>query len=325
MSVYSEKVYGSFLYGPDPASISTVSPDTGPSIGGQSIIVEGVGFDPRQWDDLFDGLILDVAKWTDISGGGGSVSTGASRLQLTTGVVAGGVAGVSSAASWVNCQLEVRAILPSVTIPVGTVIPLAFQLRIDANNYAMMFVELSNTGAYTLNCDVHRGGVSVGAYTQTCSRGTLNLRILRWGRTVYFIFNGTIIYTNSNFVATAATARMYSSNLAINYDALATVEWFYWRTFITLDNQLIYAPTVVSNSRVRGFTPPSINDKDVSAAYAGLVDVSIIANGTDTSTDAYEYYFTDRLRIMNLRQFGIKLSIIDDDQLITKSSESKGL
>jgi len=325
MSLYGTKLYGTFLYGPSPASISSVSPDRGPSIGGQSVILEGTGFDPRHWDDLFEGGVLDAAKWTDISAGTGSVATGSSHLQLSTGATATAIAGVDSITSWTDCQLELKVILPSVTNPTGTVMPIAFQLRVDANNYAIMYIELDSSGVYTLNCDVYRGGVSVGTYSQVCTRGVSNLRILRWDKTVYFIYNGVIVYYNSNFVTTVAVARIYSSNLAVNSDVVSTVEWFYWRTFVTVGDQLIYAPTIVSDFRLRGFTPPSVNDKDISAAYAGLADVSVVGTSTDTSVDAYEYYFTDRLRIMNIPQFGIKLSVIDDDQLITKSTASKGL
>ncbi len=325
MSLFGAKLYGSFLYGASPTVISAVSPDSGPSIGGQSVVLEGTGFDPRHWDDLFEGAVLDAALWTDISAGTGSVATGTSHLQLSTGATATAVAGIESLASWTNCQLELRTVLPNVSNPAGTVMPIAFQLRVDANNYAVMYIELSSSGVYTLNCDVYRGGVSVGSYSQVCSRGVSNLRILRWDRTVYFIFNGVVVYYSSQFVATVATFRVYSSNLAVNRDVVSTVEWFYWRTFIVFDNELIHSPTVVSDYRVRGFTPPSVNDKATSAAYAGLVDVSTVGTTTDTSTDAYEYYFKDRLRVMNIPQFDIKLSVIDDDQLITKTSESKGL
>lgn len=326
MSIYGTKTYSTFLYGPDPSTITSVSPDTGPSIGGQLLVVEGTNFDPRYWDDLFDGAVLDVVKWLDISAGTGAVVTGSSHLQFSTGVVAASVAGIESVSSWVNCQLEIRVILPRIyENPVGSVVPIAFQLRIDANNYALMYVSLSTTGVYTLNCEVYRGGVLIGSYNMVCNRGTLNLRILRWGTTVYFIYNGTIVYYNANFLTTVAKARVYSGNLAETYDVLATVEWFYWRTFVTIDNQLIYAPTVVSNFRLRGLTPPSVNEKGVSAAYAGLCDVSVVGVGTVVSNDAYEYYYIDRLRILNDPQFDMLLSVIDDDQLITKDTSDKGL
>lgn len=326
MTRYGLKTYGTFVYGPSPSTISSVAPDSGPSIGGVDIIVEGVGFDPRQWDDLFNTGSLDLAKWTDISSGSGSITTGGPGLNLSTGTTASSIAGIESVALWADCQHEIRLRLPRISSnPPGDVVPIAFQLRVDASNYAVMYVVLDITGIYTLNCDVFRGGVSVGSYSQTISRGSLVFRILRWNSTVYFILNGSIVYFNSSFVNTAATSRVYASNSSQTYDAVSDIEWFYWRTFLTIDNQLIFAPTVVSDYRVRGLTPPSVNDKDVSASYAGLADVSLIANGKDTSTDAYEYYYVDRLRVMNIPQFNILLSVIDDDQLITKSTSSKGL
>lgn len=324
MSLYGLKKYSEFLYGPDISTILSVSPDSGPSTGGQSIIIEGTDFDPRHWDDTFELGALS-ALWTDSSVGTGTVTTGASHLQLSTGTTAASFARIGSTNSWTDCQLEVRTILPQAARPAGTVVPLAFQLRVDATNYALMYINLLAAGTYTINCDVYRAGVSVGSYSAACTRGLSNLRILRWGTTVYFIYNGIIIYYNENFVSTAATARIYASNGAQTYDVTSTVEWFYWRSFVVIDNQLIYAPTIVSNSRLRGFTPPSADEKGVLAAYAGLCNVSVVGVGTVTSLDSYEYYYTDRLRVLSIPQFDMLLSVIDDDQLITKSTMAKGL
>lgn len=325
MSIYGFKLYSTFLYGPSPSNISSVSPNRGPSIGGQSIILEGSGFDPRTWDDTFEGLTLDATKWTDISSGTGSVTTNSPHLQLSTGTTSSSISGIESISSWTDCQLEIKFTLPNVQIPLSIIRPISFQLRIDANNYAEMYISLDNTGAYTFNCEVYRGGSLIGSYNESCSSGLFNFRILRWDRTVYFIYNGIIKYYNSSFVNTAAVYRIYANNLLANYDAISNVEWFYWRTYITIDNQLIYDPTVVSDFRIRGFTPPSVNDKDVSAAYAGLSDVSVVGTGKYTAVNSYEYYYEDRLRIMNVPQFDLLLSVIDDDQLITKSTSEKGL
>jgi hypothetical protein len=325
MSLYSVKTYSTFVYGPDPSTVTLVSPDSGPSVGGESIVIEGTGFDPRHWDDLFTG-VLDPLKWTNISAGTGTVTTGASHLQLSTGATAASTAGVASTAAWLDCQLELRVILPRIAAnPAGTVTPIAFQLRVDATNYALMSISLSTAGVYTLTCAVYRAGVLKGSYSETVTRGLSNLRILRWGTTVYFIYNGTVVYYNADFVTTVATFRIYNSNAAIAYDTLATVEWFYWRTFFTIDDQIIHAPTIVSDFRLRGFTPPSVDEKGVSAAYAGLSDVSVVGTGAVTSNDSYLYYYNDRLRVLNVPQFSTVLSVIDDDQLLTKSTSAKGL
>ncbi len=324
MSLYGTKPYSTFLYGPDTSTIASISPDTGPSTGGQSFVLTGTDFDPRHWDDTFELGALS-ALWTDSSVGTGTVTTGASHLQLSTGATAASYARIGSVNTWTDCQLEVRAILPRAARSAGTVVPLAFQLRVDVNNYAVMYINLLAAGTYTINCDVYRAGVSVGSYSATCTRGLSNLRILRWGTTVYFIYNGALIYYNSGFVSTAATARIYAFNNAIAYDATSTVEWFYWRSFVVIGDQLVYAPTVVSNWRLRGFTPPSADEKGVVAAYAGLRDVSVVAVGTATYAASYEYYFEDRLRVLNIPQFDMLLSVIDDNQLITKSTMAKGL
>ncbi len=324
MSLYGTKLYSTFLYGISTSFI--ISPSDGPSIGGQDFIVNGIGLDPRQFDDIFDGAILDLTKWVDISSGTGSVSLGSSYLNLSTGVTPGSIGGIESLNSWSDCQLEIRSILPVVTSnPAGDVNPVVFMLRVDANNYAVMKIILDTSGNYTLNCDVYRGGVSVGSFSTSCSHGLSVMRILRWDKSIYFIYQGSVIYTNSNFITTAVKARVYSNNISQNYDVTSLVDWFYWRTYVAFDEQIVHSPTVVSDMRLRGITPASINDRDISGAYAGLVDVSVVGATTATSVNAYEYYFRDRLRILNTIQASSLLSIINDDQLITKDNIDKGL
>jgi len=285
----------------------------------------------RDWNiDKMDGagpsgVTLNLALWSDISSGSGSVNTGSSHLQLDTGITVSSIAGIESVVSWDYCQLELKVLLTEVSNPSGVVRPIAFQLYVDANNYAIMYVELDSSGTYTLNCDVYRNGSSVGSYSEEVSTGSLNLRILRRDKTIYFIYNGTIVYYNSDFIISAAKIRIFSSNLTVGESVSATVEWFYWRTYIAIGNELIYAPTVVSDTRIRGYTPPSVNDKGVSAAYAGPSDVLIVGAGDYVLVDGYEYYFEDRLRVMNIPQFDVLLSVVDDDQLITDSNRAKGL
>jgi hypothetical protein len=325
MTIYSSKPYASFLYGTSTPGIHTISPDRGPSSGGQLVIVEGSVFNPSGWDDAFTGASLDASKWSDISTGTGSVSTNAPNLELSTGATASSVAGIESLASWDNCQFEIKVFLPVVDNPISSVRPIEFQLYVSATDYAVLYVELDSSGSYMLHCDVYRNGSSVDTYSTICSSGSSVFRILRWDSTVYFMYNGTVIHSSSSFVDTSATVRLFNENLTVTEDIFSTVEYFKWKTYVSFGDQVVPYTTVVSYKRLRAYTPPSVDDKDISGAYAGTVDVSVVAAALYTYAAGYEYYFEDRLRVMNIAQDDVKLSIIDDDQLITDPNSSKGL
>ena len=321
--------YGSgILYGAT-SVINSISPDSGPSTGGVAFYTDVEGADPRIWDDLFlNPAVPDPLLWATLPDPGGSatLTTGTSHLQLSTGAVATSVAGIESLQTWTDCQCEIRVMLPQLAAnPGGNVIPIALQLYVDANNYGLMYVQIDATGAYTINCDIYRGGASIATYSTTTTHGVGLLKILRFGTTLYFYYNNTLIYTNKDFVATVATYRVYSTNLAQNTTVLSTVIWFYWRTFVAFGEQVVHNPTVVSDFRLRGLTPPSLDSFYQEAAYAGLVDFTLVGATSVTSVSAYEYYYLDRLKVMNNEQNDTLLSVIDDDRALTKTGYKKGL
>mgnify|MGYP001111668849 CR=1 FL=1 len=327
MSYYGTKLYGSFIYGITTV-INSISPDTGPSIGGTAFAVDGEGFDPRVNDDDFQTPpVPNPLLWNSLDAGTGSSTTGSSHLQLSTGAGAGAIAGIESIKTWTDCQCEIQVNLPQITAnPGGNVTPIAFQLRVDANNYCRMYIQLSATGAYTINCDVYRGGASVGSYSATTTNGLSYMKILRFGTRVYFYYNNVLIYDNRDFVATAAAYRVYATNNAQAYDIPdTTVVWFYWRTFVAFDNQVVHNPTIVSDFRLRSITPPSLDCFEQDAAYAGLVDFTVVGATSVTSMSVFLYYYNPRLKVMNNAQNSTVLSIIDDDQTLTKTGYDKGL
>ena len=74
-----------------------------------------------------------------------------------------------------------------------------------------------------------------------------------------------------------------------------------------------------------GYTPPSIDVSGNEAAYKGLVDVSVVSNTTVTLSDAYEYYYPDRLTLLDNAQYGVKLSKVDDLTVRTPKLYTVGL
>jgi len=326
MGYYGGFLYGTTLYGAATA-VSSVLTDSGPSTGGNDFIIEGEGFWAYSWNDDFTGAVLDAAKWTDISAGTGSISVGADHLQLSSGATAAGLGGVQSVKTWTDAQVEGRFIFnPITTYASGIVFPGILALLVDVNNYAAIGLTYS-TSASTLNLSVAvvKGGVTVDTYTTSWSTGLNVLKILRWGSVLYFYVNGALIRRFDSFVSTAAYARLYCSNGAQNFTTGSTVEDFYFRPFAVFDNSPVHDTIVVADNRVRGLVPSSVDNVGQSAAYAGLVDVSVVANGTDTDTDAYTYYFEDVLKILNSEQQDVVAQIIDDSTVRTPTGVKKGL
>jgi hypothetical protein len=325
---YSLFKYGTgVLYGVA-SSITSVSPDTGPSIGGNEFVMEGIGFDPRHWDDQFTAAVLDPVKWVDISAGTGVVTTALPNLMMSTGFAPGSVAGIESVANWVDVQGEIRCTIPRyVLYPTSTVNVLSLQLYVNATNYCQISITLgANSSAINLLCEVWRNGVVVDTYTAPWTVGTSMFKILRWKTDVYFIVNGTVVLHSHNFVNTPATFRIYGNNNAAAYDAFNTmVEWFYYRPFAVFENEPVHDTVIVSDYRLRGNAPPSIDNLRQSAAYAGLVDTSVVANGMFTLNDSYLYYYVDGLTVIDNVQQETKLSLINDAQVVTPAGYTKGL
>lgn len=328
MAKYKTFLYSSsVLYGAT-IHMSSIYPDSGPSIGGNDFIITGSGFNPLIWDDEFTGVVLDVAKWVDISSGSGSIATGSSHLQLSTGVTGGSVAGVETVNTFTNFQFEVRTLIPNITnYPDTTVVLLDYRMYVDANNYASIRLDLDSDGDMTLYCETYVGGTRMNNYySSSWTRGLSVFKILRYGDSVYFIVNGSVVHKNVGVSTSLATIRMFSYNDAATYDVYnIIVEQFKYRSFVVFDDQPVHNTITVSDYRVRGLVCPSMDNKDRSAAHAGLVDVVIIGINKWTENDAYEYYFEDSLRVINSEQSDVKLSFINDDQIKTKTGVKKGI
>ena len=328
MGYYSGFKYGSgVLYGIT-CEITSVSPDSGPSTGGTRFVMTGDGFDPREWDDDFTDVLL-TSKWSDLSAGGGSIYTGPDHLRMSTGATNSALAGVQSSAAWGDVQGEIRVILSTpVVFPISDVVVCRYSLWVDADNSAQMYITMDPQGALKLYCETRVGGIKSDELRSPLdwSLGLCTLKILRWGSDVHFIANGSVIWTTVKFVDSSASFRISSENLSQDYDIdTLKIEWFYFRPFAVFQNQPIHDTVIVSNKRARGLVPASRDIRFKRAAFKGLVDVSMVGTNTASVSDAYEYYFVDGLKAINVPQFATGLEIINDPQLETPAGDSKGL
>jgi hypothetical protein len=315
------------LYGVTSA-ITSVTPDRGPSIGGQDFVILGDGFQYTTYDDQFTAGTLLPFLWTDSSNGTGTVTTGVNHLQLSSGVFPGSLALVEMQTNTIlDSQFEVRVNIPPVSVnPASTVTLFGYQAYSNANTHSTILVELDNAGVITLRCQVYKNTYLVDDYSVPWTTGVSTFKILRWGTDVYFYTNGYLQFRSVKGYALAAIYRMFVDNRATTYDVYQTnVEYFRNKPFAVFGNEVVHDLVVVGMTRVRGVTPPSLDRKGQSAAYAGIVDVSVVSDVTTSKRSAYEYYYLDSLTLLNETQFGMKVSAIDDLTIRTPATESRGL
>lgn len=333
MGLYSDFLYagtyaaGGDVYGFDTV-LSAISVDSGPSTGGQRFVLTGESFGYSGYDDTWENSTLDAAKWSDISSGSGSISVASPNLLLNTGATSGSVAGVSSVSAVSNFQIETRVSIPAITTyPASSVSLFTYELYVDASNYCSFSVtQGTSRGTTALTASVVVGGRVVDTWSTSWTTGVSVFRILRFGSSVYFYANGTLFFSSKRFVTTGATVRYYASNDAATYSvAGVNVLHSLLKTFVAFGDQVVFDPVVVSSYRLRGLTPPSIDDRDQLAAYSGYVDVSVVSGGTVTRSNFYEYYFEDNLVVLNSPQFNVKMTIPDDTTVRTPVLESQGL
>jgi hypothetical protein len=190
----------------------------------------------------------------------------------------------------------------------------------------MSIIVGSTSDDITLRCQTVVGGSVTASYECDWSVGLATFRILRWNGDVYFLANGSIIFKTRSFISTTAVYRVYVYNNAANYDVSGVVvNYFESKPFVVFGNAPVWDTIIVSPTRVRGIVPPSLDDFDNEAGFAGLVDIHFISAVTSTLSNGYEYYFEKNLVLVDNRQDDLVLSIVDDPVIRTPEGTRRGL
>jgi hypothetical protein len=314
------------LYGAE-LTLGTMSVDTGPSTGGTKFTLMGSNLTNTVYDDVFTGTSLDLVKWSDLSSGSGSVSTGSDHLELSTGTTTGSVAGIRSVQTFESCQFETKVTVPKLTIyPDAEVVLIAYRIYIDSSNYAeMKLVQPAESGTPELIVNAVISGTSVDNFSTSWTTGVSTLKILRWKNYAYFYANGTLLFKTSRFLDSSAVLDLYVDNQTSTYNTVGGSEYIKLKTYMAFDDQIVDDITVISAFRLRGTTPPSINSKEVLGAYKGYVDVSVVTDTVYTRSNFFEYYFDNVLIVNKNDQFDVQLSVIGDSIVRTPVDSVKGL
>lgn len=315
------------MVGGPPTTLVSIDPITDYSFGGEPIICFGEGFDPREYDDLFTGLLLDPALWNDTLIGSASYTTGMDHLFLSTGSTVGSSIDVESVAVFTNAQGEIRTrVRPTSDSPADPVIVISLSVRIDANNYAIFGIMQDSTGSFSLFIEVYNTGVMVDSFEVATNYGSYDLKILRYNNILKFYSNGIELFESTRFDLNTIKFAIYSSNEVSAFDIDSEVEWFYFRSYVIHGGVYIDDPTVVSDTRLRYIVPPSLDEKYNEGGYAGDVDVYLVGKGGgSTLANAFTYTFKKELRILNSTQQSTKMDIVNYDNVKTPNSKAKGL
>jgi len=319
--------YGTgILYGPS-LSFTDVLPISGPSIGGTPFVVLGSAFEYTTFDDDFQGAILDPGKWSDISLGGGSATVGSALLHLSSGVVAGDIGAVIMNSGFDHIQYEVKLNIPIITVYPPILVSLfKISFYADPNNYSNISIDLAADGSVTLSCVVYKGGILVGSYSCAWTLGVSTIKLLRWRSVIQFYANGFLIYECKQANILTSFFIFGVDNLADNYAIFDTkIDYIINRPYVVFGEQIVHDVITVSELRLRGVTPPSIDSRDLEAAYAGDVHVHVVTNAVQTKPSAFEYYFLPGLTLVDDKQFGYKVSDISDTTVRTPSLVNRGL
>jgi len=308
-------------------ALASVEPVTGSSVGGIPFIVTGDALNPVKWDSIFIGTSLEAGKFVDTSSGGGSVVTGAPHLKLITGSTAGASAQVQTVHSWADTQAEVEVLVPRVTnYPASEVTVFELTLRVDASNFTTFGVYLGPASdSLVLRAHSSLGGSQVFVQEQAIFAGSSKFKILRWGTALIFVYNGVIFAVSEKFVSTSAKFELTAANKSAAYNLETKVSYFKYRPFVVFGGEPVHDTIAVSQKRLRGVVPASKDSKGVVAAYAGLVNVAAVGDGTVVKTDVFTYTFDSGLVLVSDRSSGIKLSIVGDDVLRTPEGVVRGL
>jgi len=214
--------YGTFIYGTgikygSASSLESVFPENGISDGGDDFVITGEGFFNKGGDDDFTDILLDSVKWTDISTGSGSVQTGSNHLVLNTNSTSGQIAGIQSNTSYGNFQAEVLISIPISSNPTGDIKCFVYDLYVNSTTKASIEIIKNSDGEYSLKTYTMNGGRITSERVTNWGRGNYTLKILRFGTKVYFITNGSVIFSAINFRSDPASVRLYCDNSSDNF------------------------------------------------------------------------------------------------------------
>lgn len=226
--------------------------------GGDVFTILNSGLSNAAFEDTFTSGSLNLAKWTDISSGGGSVSTGAGlNMSIST---AGGTAGIRTVASYKNFDVSVRFTYDNTIeqlFPSSDITFLRLTARIDATNNFTIATIWDPTRGPSLRTTITIDGVTSTVLSNNVKSANKTLRLVRFGGRIQSYVGNSLLADFKGWRGDDVNIEVVSSSTSVPIPLQTVVSKYIPAILVTFGDDIGPASFVVVD-RVVGTTPSTI-------------------------------------------------------------------
>lgn len=309
----STPIYG---WGIGAPSTPFISPGRGLIAGGDPFALVGLSVSNLTYGDTFTAGSLDLAKWTDLSSGGGSVATGVGGLKLNL-TTAGGTASIRSVQLYKNFDVAVTYSYNNAIeqlAPALGITYISLTARISAGNTFSVAHTWNPTMGPTITGTVFTSAVGTNLFTIPLKGAAGTLGLVRYGGHMQVYVGSEKVYDFGGWRNTDCGIEVTSTSPAQPLALRTTVTDYTPSILVTFGND-ICPFAAESEDRILGITP--------TVSLPGLVEVqahSVVAT-TTLGVGSFEYFTPLQLTISRNNN---TVEVNNDNTLRDTSTTEKG-
>jgi hypothetical protein len=283
-------------------TITSVTPNTGPTTGGTPFAIQGTNLASFFFNDNFNEGYLDTTLWAAL---GPTLITVApfglaGKCNLETSTVPGSYSGIQANLLQPQGDFHVQIdfnVLNAflVTLPSTEVTLVAIDAAIDSGNYARLSYVVKGASATTgtIRCEVWNSATQIHLFEMPYSTNSGSMGVMRYfdplvnGNHAAFWLNGTKIFDCFDMPASEVKLRIFAWNEASPYDVQVQLDNFISHSVIVFVGvsgcDVATGIIEVATSRIRAVSPPTQN------AWAGAVDLRVTSGvGSCCTVDCHD-------------------------------------
>lgn len=320
MAGYGSIPYGGGPYGGGdaaPSTVSTIIPNFGLMTGGTQFTIIGNELSNEAYADNFEGIALDIGKWTDVSSGG--TATVDDKLMLDAPKT-GGLAGIRTNALYQDFDVEMSFSFNDIVqgfFPDSIIYFVRLIGRVDANNYVAIDHIWDPTRGPTLQVSMTTDSIT-SVITKSSIKGSArSLRLIRYNGRMLAYSGYKLLADFSGWRTDQVNIEIVSSNSGdLPLDTHVEVTSYLPRLLVTFGTSIAEFVTALG-TRVTGLTPSTDTPVGVEVAIHSIDDINSLGQ------DSFTYTPTLQLTIAKSNQLSIVIN--DDDTLRDSSATQTGL